>query len=207
MASRTARWTSWPLARIRTRAPIGHAVRSVDPTSAAICAASLAAPASRPPDLLLRSPGELHPGRRPRAARLEPCRGRRNPRATRARRTRRGSRGHGGSVVNGSILAGSPWAASPAPNANPGRAPIDARIRQSPPRSGGHCLRNPGGVLLSQGATPQVPSALAGLTAVFGMGTGVSPPPWPPETVRSRGSSRDIRADPGRARRDRIGHP
>ncbi len=46
-------------------------------------------------------------------------------------------------------------------------------------------LRNPGGVLLSQGASPQVPSALASLTAVFGMGTGVSPPPWPPEILRS----------------------
>src|SRR3954452_2852411 len=39
-----------------------------------------------------------------------------------------------------------------------------------------------GGDLLSQGESPQVPSALAGLTAVFGMGTGVTPPPWPPET-------------------------
>jgi hypothetical protein len=28
-----------------------------------------------------------------------------------------------------------------------------------------------------------VPSALEGLTAVFGMGTGVSPPPWRPETL------------------------
>src|SRR5436190_4874810 len=40
-----------------------------------------------------------------------------------------------------------------------------------------------GGVLLSQGDSPQVPSALAGLTSVFGMGTGVTPPLWPPETV------------------------
>ena len=54
-----------------------------------------------------------------------------------------------------------------------------------PPPKRGHLPRNPGGVLLSQGVTPQVPSALAGLTAVFGMGTGVSPPPWPPEIVRS----------------------
>ena len=46
-------------------------------------------------------------------------------------------------------------------------------------------MRNPGGDLLSQGASPQVPSARAGLTAVFGMGTGVSPPLWPPEIVRS----------------------
>ena len=42
-----------------------------------------------------------------------------------------------------------------------------------------------GDVLLSQGVSPQVPSALAGLTAVFGMGTGVAPPPWSPETVLS----------------------
>ncbi len=33
-----------------------------------------------------------------------------------------------------------------------------------------------GNVLLSRGNAPQVPSALAGLTTVFGMGTGVSPP-------------------------------
>jgi hypothetical protein len=39
-----------------------------------------------------------------------------------------------------------------------------------------------GGDLLSQGDYPQVPSALAGLTSVFGMGTGVAPPLWPPET-------------------------
>ena len=42
-----------------------------------------------------------------------------------------------------------------------------------------------GGDLLSQGATPQVPSALAGLTSVFGMGTGVTPPLWPPEHLLS----------------------
>ena len=41
---------------------------------------------------------------------------------------------------------------------------------------------NSGDDLLSQGASPQVPSALAGLTSVFGMGTGISPPLWPPET-------------------------
>ena len=48
----------------------------------------------------------------------------------------------------------------------------------------GPCLHDySGGVLLSQGESPQVPSALAGLTSVFGMGTGVTPPLWPPETV------------------------
>ncbi len=40
-----------------------------------------------------------------------------------------------------------------------------------------------GGDLLSQGVYPQVPLARAGLTAVFGMGTGVSPPLWPPEIM------------------------
>jgi hypothetical protein len=37
--------------------------------------------------------------------------------------------------------------------------------------------KNPGNVLLSHQATLAVPSALEGLTAVFGMGTGVTPPP------------------------------
>lgn len=40
-----------------------------------------------------------------------------------------------------------------------------------------------GGVLLSQGRSSQVPSALEGLTSVFGMGTGVTPPLWPPKSV------------------------
>lgn len=39
---------------------------------------------------------------------------------------------------------------------------------------------NSGGDLLSQGVSPQVPSALAVLTAVFGMGTGVAPRLWSP---------------------------
>ena len=50
-------------------------------------------------------------------------------------------------------------------------------------------LEKSGGVLLSQGVYPQVPSALAGLTAVFGMGTGVTPPPWPPETCCQGGQT------------------
>jgi hypothetical protein len=47
---------------------------------------------------------------------------------------------------------------------------------------------NSGDDLLSQGASPQVPSALAGLTSVFGMGTGVTLPLWPPETFRPSAS-------------------
>ena len=39
----------------------------------------------------------------------------------------------------------------------------------------------PGSVLLSRGLPPQVPSALEGLTSVFGMGTGGSPPLSPPD--------------------------
>ena len=34
--------------------------------------------------------------------------------------------------------------------------------------------------LLSHGVSPAVPSALAGLTSLFGMGRGVSPPPSSP---------------------------
>ena len=40
-----------------------------------------------------------------------------------------------------------------------------------------------GGDLLSRAVTRQVPSAQEGLTTVFGMGTGVTPPPLPPENV------------------------
>ena len=38
-----------------------------------------------------------------------------------------------------------------------------------------------GGDLLSQAVSDQVPSALEGLTSVFGMGTGVTPPQLPPK--------------------------
>ena len=40
-----------------------------------------------------------------------------------------------------------------------------------------------GSDLLFQGVSPQVPSALEGLTTVFGMGTGVAPPLLPPERL------------------------
>ena len=65
------------------------------------------------------------------------------------------------------------------------KTPKNDKIPWSRSSKGIQSMRNPGGDLLSQGASPQVPSARAGLTAVFGMGTGVSPPLWPPETVRS----------------------
>ncbi len=50
------------------------------------------------------------------------------------------------------------------------------------PMGGARHQSKSGGVLLSQGISPQVPSALRGLTSVFGMGTGVTLSPWPPET-------------------------
>ena len=51
------------------------------------------------------------------------------------------------------------------------------------PLSGPLLTEKSGGVLLSQGISPQVPSALVGLTSVFGMGTGVTPPLWPPKPL------------------------
>ena len=57
-----------------------------------------------------------------------------------------------------------------------------------------------GGDLLSRAVTSQVPSALKGLTSVFGMGTGVTPSSLPPEMVSysllnpSTGALRSLRA-------------
>ena len=48
-------------------------------------------------------------------------------------------------------------------------------------RSAARLREKTGGVLLSQALASQVPSALRGLTALFGMGRGVSPSPRPPE--------------------------
>ena len=49
--------------------------------------------------------------------------------------------------------------------------------RRKDPLTGSFLFEKSGGVLLSQGVSSQVPSALVGLTSVFGMGTGVTPPP------------------------------
>ncbi len=65
--------------------------------------------------------------------------------------------------------------------------------REGHPRSGGGLLvRRFGGVLLSQGVYPQVPSALTGLTAVFGMGTGVTLSLWPPKSVVNESTSKTV---------------
>jgi hypothetical protein len=50
---------------------------------------------------------------------------------------------------------------------------------------GGPSDEETGGVLLSRALAGQVPSALRGLTALFGMGRGVSPSPSPPENGES----------------------
>jgi hypothetical protein len=57
--------------------------------------------------------------------------------------------------------------------------------KKSPPQSrDGLCYENKsGGVLLSHAVTHVVSSALQGLTTEFGMGSGVAPALWPPETV------------------------
>ena len=44
-------------------------------------------------------------------------------------------------------------------------------------------IMDSGGDLLSRAVTSQVPSALKGLTSVFGMGTGGTPSSLPPEMV------------------------
>ena len=54
--------------------------------------------------------------------------------------------------------------------------PLQPWNAKKAPREGSLLQRNSGDDLLSQGDSPQVPSALVGLTSVFGMGTGVTPP-------------------------------
>ena len=59
------------------------------------------------------------------------------------------------------------------------------KIQNGPPE-GGPFRRCLGSDLLSHPVARAVPSALEGLTSGFGMGPGVSPPPWPPKRgVRS----------------------
>ena len=56
-------------------------------------------------------------------------------------------------------------------------------MKKGPESKGFRALKNdPGDVLFSHTVTRAVPSALKGLTAEFGMGSGVSPLPWSPGT-------------------------
>ena len=51
--------------------------------------------------------------------------------------------------------------------------------RPADPKTSGP-LKDPGSVLLTHSLAAAVSSALEDLTSVFGMGTGVAPPAWPP---------------------------
>ena len=79
-----------------------------------------------------------------------------------------------------------------------GRTSGRGQKETSPAQWRGSCEKS-GGVLLSQGHSAQVPSALEGLTSVFGMGTGVTLPLSPPKTCCRGGlHSAGTRADPSR---------
>src|SRR5437899_4299454 len=71
-----------------------------------------------------------------------------------------------------------------------GRVALGTDATTPAPWRDGRCAllrKTLGDDLLSQEDYLQVPSARAVLTAVFGMGTGVSPPPWSPgSNVSSR---------------------
>ncbi len=69
-----------------------------------------------------------------------------------------------------------------------GFADRGAKTPRTPGIFRGFSSINSGSDLLSQGVYPQVPSAHASLTSVFGMGTGVTSPLWPPEISCQRGS-------------------
>src|SRR5713101_2640751 len=64
-----------------------------------------------------------------------------------------------------------------------------------------------GGVLLSREIALRVPSALAGLTSLFGMGRGVSPPPWPPKFASSLSVPDFSLAPTNSVRREERAHP
>jgi hypothetical protein len=68
------------------------------------------------------------------------------------------------------------------------------RNANNPGRSRGCLSKNFGDVLLSQGVYPQVPSALTGLTAVFGMGTGVTLSLWSPKINCQCGSPQGLQS-------------
>ena len=68
------------------------------------------------------------------------------------------------------------------------RAPTpEAQNAEKPPFGAAPHVVKAGGDLLSQAVAHQVPSARRGLTALFGMGRGVSPSLWPPKSPGPRG--------------------
>jgi hypothetical protein len=58
----------------------------------------------------------------------------------------------------------------------------------------GFLENNPGSDLLSHAVTHAVPSAVEGLTSVFGMGTGVTPLLWPPGKAPAAAAEREARS-------------
>jgi hypothetical protein len=59
---------------------------------------------------------------------------------------------------------------------------MDRVDKKKPPRGEAFSI-NSGDDLRSHTVSRAVSSALEGLTSVFGMGTGVAPPPWSPEKL------------------------
>lgn len=62
----------------------------------------------------------------------------------------------------------------------------DGPGKKKGPAAGCRALRKSGGDLLSHTVSHAVSSALEGLTSVFGMGTGGTPPLRPPQTVKDQ---------------------
>ena len=71
---------------------------------------------------------------------------------------------------------------------------IHPEMQTTPAEAGVVYSKNFGDVLLSQGVYPQVPSALTGLTAVFGMGTGVTLSLWSPKINCQCGSPQGLQS-------------
>src|SRR3954454_22680201 len=99
------------------------------------------------------------------------------------------------------LLAGAPSGGAPSSaGASLSIAPIHARRPyEKPPRRGGFDQKA-GGDLLSQAVAHQVPSALRGLTALFGMGRGVSPSLWPPKSCGTDRPRRGLKTARGPTR-------
>ena len=155
----------------RGRGSLDRAVPPQSRTSGSPARSALAAGTWRPPSASVRRTGSLRRVRAP----ADPTRDHRVPLGIIGRRqSLRGCRGD----VNGrpGLSIYQPVVAS-AKKAAPGR-----RIRP-----GAALLNDSGDNRLSRRSTIM---GLAGLTAVFGMGTGVTPPVWSPEKSPGRRSSR-----------------
>ena len=64
-------------------------------------------------------------------------------------------------------------------------------LKREKPLSQGASKVKPGNVLLSHPVSGAVPSVLEGLTSVFGMGTGVTPPLEPPSLIIEKAVEKD----------------